>query len=177
MSATPTNAPPFWQPRPADFQIPAADRHNHAPPSQTSGPPQAWERPYQPKGYPPHQGSPADCRDEPCKSTPSSYGMSGPNLILYGGKITPKVPAGSMHTSKGGAETLCPRACPQIPSGAMRKITRHTRHGAQTRNGVDPGEDEDGVQHLAHTPGKSLPRHHQSRLGLHRVRLLQPLRR
>lgn len=175
MSATPTNPPPFWQPRPADFQIPAADQRKHAPRSQTSGPP-PWARPYQSKGYPPHQGSPEDRRDEPCKSTPTSYGMSGPNLILYGGKITPKVRAGSMHISKGGAETLCTRACTRIPSGAMRKITRHAHHGAQTRNGVDPGEDEEGVPHLD-TLGKSLPPRHHSHLGHHQTRLLQPLRR
>ncbi|KAL1938544.1 hypothetical protein VTO73DRAFT_11567 [Trametes versicolor] len=162
MSATPTNPPPFWQPRPADFQIPAADQHNHAPPGQSGRPP-PWAQPYQPKGYPPHQGSPENRRDEPRKSTPSSYGMSGLSLILYGGKITPKVHAGSMHTSKEGTATLRPRACPRVPSKAMLKIIRHVRHWAQPRNGVDPGEDEDEVQHLAHTPGESLARHHQSR--------------
>ncbi|EIW54424.1 uncharacterized protein TRAVEDRAFT_74492 [Trametes versicolor FP-101664 SS1] len=68
MSATPTNPPPFWQPRPADFQIPAADQHNHAPQGQSGGPP-PWARPYQPKGYPPHQGYPENRRDEPSPPT------------------------------------------------------------------------------------------------------------
>lgn len=54
--------------------------------------------------------------------------MSGPSLILYGGKITPKVLTGNMHTSKEGAATLRPRACSRIPSGAMLKITRYARH-------------------------------------------------